>query len=191
MMIYLAYALNFSLMIALPILLARAIKSWRPVGWGLFGVGALTFILSQIGHIPFNWLILQRLAWIPLDNIVVVAIFAGFSAGIFEEVARYLAYRFFAPGARTWGQGMMLGAGHGGSEAIIFGLLGAWTVIQLALLQNGYLLDQVSADMMPAVQAQITAVFTKPWYEALIGAAERLFALCIHLSLSILVGSGK
>lgn len=185
--IYLFYALNYSLMIAMPFLLARAIKARRQVSWGLFGVGALSFVLSQVGHIPFNWLVLQRFAWLPVDNIGVVAIFAGLSAGFFEEGARYLAYRFFAPDARTWGKGLMMGAGHGGIEAILLGFLGGWTVIQLALIQHGFLLDQVPSDVMPAVQAQITAVFTAPWYDALLGAVERFFALCIQVSLSLLV----
>ena len=185
--IYLFYALNYLLMIAMPILLARMIKARRTVSWGLFGVGALSFVLSQVGHIPFNWLILQRLAWVPVDNIAAVAIFAGLSAGVFEEVMRYLAYRFFAPDARTWGKGLMVGAGHGGTEAILLGVLGGWTVIQLALIQNGFLVDQVPPDVMPAVQEQITAVFTAPWYNALLGAVERFFALCIQVSLSLLV----
>ncbi len=185
--IYLFYALNYLLMIAMPILLARIIKARRAVSWGLFGVGALSFVLSQVGHIPFNWLILKRFAWVPVDNIVAVAIFAGLSAGVFEEGMRYLAYRFFAPDARTWGKGLMVGAGHGGIEAILLGVLGGWTVIQLALIQNGYFLDQIPLDTMPAVQAQITAVFTAAWYDALLGAVERFFALCIQLSLSLLV----
>ncbi|MCB9422571.1 MAG: YhfC family intramembrane metalloprotease [Ardenticatenaceae bacterium] len=185
--IYFFYALNYLLMIGLPFILARMIRAKRQAGWGLFGVGALAFVLSQVGHIPFNWLILQRLAWVPSDNVMAVAIFAGLSAGVFEEGARYLAYRYFAPDARTWGKGLMLGAGHGGIEAILLGVLGAWTVVQLALLRNGYLLDQVPADRMAAVQAQITAVFTAPWYDALLGAVERLSALCIQVSLSILV----
>jgi uncharacterized membrane protein YhfC len=185
--LYLVYALNFLLMVAMPLVLARIIVARKNVGWGLFGVGALTFILSQVGHIPFNWLVFQRFAWIPTDNIVVVAIFAGLSAGVFEEVARYFAYRFFASDARTWGKGLMLGAGHGGIEAILLGVLGAWGVFQLGLIQNGYLLDQIPPESMALVQEQITAVFTIPWYEALLGAVERASAMCIHLSLSVLV----
>lgn len=185
--IYLFYALNYLLMMAMPVFLARAIKARRPVGWGLFGVGALTFVLSQVGHIPFNWLILQRFAWVPADNIVAVAIFAGLSAGVFEEGMRYVAYRFFAPDARTWGKGLMLGAGHGGIEAILLGVLGGWGILQLALFRQGYLLDLIPPDKMALVQEQITAVFATPWYTVLFGAVERLFALCIHLSLSLLV----
>jgi uncharacterized membrane protein YhfC len=194
-MIYLIYVLNFSIMIFAPFLLARFINNRRKTGWGLFGVGAVTFVLSQVGHIPFNWLILRKLAWVPTDtavpnNLLALAIFAGLSAGIFEESARYLTYRFWAKDARSWGKGLMLGIGHGGIEAILLGILGAWGVFQLTAFSQGYLLNLIPAEQMAMVEEQITAVFSVPWYRALLGALERLLALAIHLSLSLLVMQG-
>jgi uncharacterized membrane protein YhfC len=78
----------------------------------------VTFVVSQIGHIPFNWLILERWELVPTDtavlsSLIIFALFLGLSAGVFEEGARYLTYRFWAKEARTWGKGLMLGAGHG------------------------------------------------------------------------------
>ena len=186
-MIYLIYAVNFLLMIAMPLVLARFIAKKRQIRWGLFGIGALAFVLSQIGHIPFNWLVLQRLKWIPTDNLIALAIFAGLSAGMFEETLRYVAYRFWARDARTWGTGLMLGAGHGGIEAILVGVLGGWSVIQLAALRNGVWLDRVPAEYLPLVQEQITATFSAPWYLIFLGALERLLAIVLHLALSLMV----
>lgn len=186
-MIYVLYALNFLLMIVMPLILARFIAQKRQVRWGLFGIGATAFVLSQVGHIPFNWLVLQKLAWVPAGNLIALAVFAGLSAGLFEEVMRYVAYRFWAQDARTWGTGLMLGAGHGGIEAILVGVLGAWGVIQLAALRNGVWLDQVPAEQLPLVQEQITATFSAPWYLILLGALERLFAIILHLSFSLMV----
>lgn len=194
-MIYLSYALNFFIMLLAPFLLARLINARRKTGWGLFGVGAVTFILSQFFHIPFNWLILRKLAWVPTDtavpsNLIALAIFAGLSAGLFEESARYLTYRFWAKDARSWGKGLMLGVGHGGIEAILLAILGAWGVFQLTAFSQGYWLNLIPAEQMALVEEQITAVFSVPWYRALLGALERLFALAIHLSLSLLVMQG-
>ena len=186
-MIYALYAINFLLMIAMPLVLARFIAKKRQIGWGLFGIGAATFVLSQIGHIPFNWLVLQRFEWVPVDNLIVLAFFAGLSAGVFEETARYLTYRFWTQNARTWGTGLMLGAGHGGIEAILVGVLGGWGVIQLAALQNGVWLDRVPTEYLPLVEAQITATFSAPWYLILLGALERLLAIILHLSFSLMV----
>jgi uncharacterized membrane protein YhfC len=191
-MIYVAYALNFLLMIIMPLVLAWFIARRRRVGWGLFAMGAVTFIASQIGHIPFNWLVLQRFALLPTDtavlsNLIILALFLGLSAGVFEEGARYLAYRYWATEARTWGKGLMLGAGHGGAEAIILGLLGGANFVVLAAMRNGAFLVQIPAEQLPLVEAQLTTMFTAPWYSALLGAAERLFSLCAHLAMSLLV----
>ncbi|MCP4425620.1 MAG: YhfC family intramembrane metalloprotease [Chloroflexi bacterium] len=189
-MVYAFYAVNFMLMIALPLILARFIAQRRQIRWGLFGIGALTFVLSQVGHIPFNWLVLQRFEWVPTDNLILLAIFAGLSAGVFEEAARYLTYRFWAKDARTWGTGLMLGAGHGGIEAILLGLLSAWGIIQLAAFQSGNWLEFIPPDLMPTVEAAIVEAFSAPWYRILLGALERLLALCLHLGLSLLVMQG-
>ena len=124
-------ALNFSLMIAVPIFLARWIARRRQARWGLFGVGAVAFVLSQVGHLPFNWLVLQQLGWVNASNLIVYAAFLGLSAGTFEGIARYLVLRFWAKDARTWGKGLMVGTGHGGIEAILLGVLG---LINFAIL---------------------------------------------------------
>lgn len=191
-MIYLVFALNFLLMIGMPIILARFIAARRGAAWSLFGIGAVTFVVSQIGHIPFNYLILQRWQLLPTDtavpaNLVIYALFLGLSAGIFEEGARYLTYRFWAKKARSWGQGLMLGAGHGGIEAILLGLSGLINVGALALIQRGMFVDAIPPEQMPLVQQQITAVFATPLPAILLGATERLFALCAHLAMSLLV----
>lgn len=182
---------NFGLMILLPVLLASWIqRRWRP-GLALFGIGAATFVLSQVGHIPFN-LIVQQSPFYPQDvdswrNLLLVAAFLGLSSGIFEEVARYLTYRFWAKKARSWPQGMMVGAGHGGIEAIIFGLLGLINFTVLLLISQGTLQDVIPTDQMPLVQQQIDATFGVPWYMALLGAVERVWALALHLAASLLV----
>jgi uncharacterized membrane protein YhfC len=189
-MVTVLLGLNFLLMLILPILLARLIAIRRHVGWGLFAIGAATFILSQVVHLPFNWLIVQQLKWIDPENLVVLALFLGLSAGVFEETARYLTYRFWAKDARSWGKGLMLGIGHGGIEAILLGVIGLINFIILLGLKNGYfagILAAVPEDQLYLVDAQINTLFSVPASMALLGATERLFALMLHLSASLLV----
>jgi len=53
-----AHLLNGLLMIAIPLILGVVLaRRWR-LSWGLFGVGAATFVASQLLHIPFNNLVL-------------------------------------------------------------------------------------------------------------------------------------
>ncbi len=189
-MIPVLLGINFILMLVLPILLGRWVSARRQVGWGLFGIGAATFILSQMGHLPFNWLILQQLQWIDTENLIVLALFLGLSAGVFEEGARYLMYRFWAKEARSWGKGLMLGMGHGGVEAILLGIIGLINFIILLGLKNGYflsLLASVPDDQLVLVEEQISGLFGIPTSMALLGVTERIFALMLHLSASLVV----
>lgn len=192
LVIYLLLTLNFATMIALPIILGKLVQRHRKPGWGLFGIGAVTFVLSQVGHIPFNSLIQQQWQLLPTDtsiltNLVIVSAFLGLSAGVFEEVARYLTYRFWATDARSWGKGLMLGVGHGGIEAIILGVLGLINFGVMAAMRNGAMLDQIPPDQMHLVEQQINTLFSTPLHLSILGAVERVFALCLHLSASLLV----
>lgn len=183
-------ALNFLLMIVLPILLGRWIVARRQVRWGLFGIGAAAFILSQVGHLPFNWLILQQFGWFSPQNLPLYALFLGLSAGTFEGVARFLTFRFWAKDARSWGRGLMVGAGHGGIEAIVLGALGLINFVVLLGLKNGRfqgIMAAIPADQLPLLAQQIEGMFGIPPWMALFGALERVFALLLHLAASLLV----
>ena len=84
-MYYLLYSLNALLMILIPIALGWFIARRRQVSWGLFGIGAVTFIVAQVGHIPFNLALVPGLrraleGQSELFNLVVVSVFLGLSA---------------------------------------------------------------------------------------------------------------
>ena len=66
----------------------------------------------------------------------VVAVFYGLSAGLFEEIARYLTYRFWLKDSQNWKSGLMFGAGHGGIEAMILGALALLSLIQAYVLRD-------------------------------------------------------
>ncbi|MCB8945459.1 MAG: YhfC family intramembrane metalloprotease [Ardenticatenaceae bacterium] len=191
-MIYVIFGLNYLLMIAMPLVLGRWVARRRGAGWAYFGMGAVTFVASQVLHIPFNWLILQKWQLLPRDtavlsNLIILSLFLGLSAGVFEEVARYMTFRFWAKGARSWGTGLMLGVGHGGIEAILLALLGILGVGQLALIDQGWFAAAITAEQRPLIEAIITETFSAPWNMVLLGALERGFALCAHLAMSLLV----
>jgi uncharacterized membrane protein YhfC len=198
-MYYLLYTINALLMLVPPIVLGIVIARKRGIGWGVYVAGAVTFILSQVGHIPFNGLVRpslnNMLSGLPETAALIgLAVFLGVSAGVFEEVARYLTYAYWRKDARTWGKGMMLGAGHGGMEAIFVGLSFTATFIALSAYDAGMLpnlLASVPAEELPEaevlIQAQILELQTLPWYGRVLGGIERLFAITLHLSLSLMV----
>jgi uncharacterized membrane protein YhfC len=107
-------------MSAMPIVQAIILNRRWKMGWGIWWIGFAAFIISQVGHIPFNWgagLLLNRsnlVHWSPLAQQVFNAVFLGLSVGIFEEVSRYPVLRFWAKKACSWQKGIIFGAGHGG-----------------------------------------------------------------------------
>lgn len=183
---------NFSLMVALPLLLGWYIARRRQISWTYFGIGAATFILAQLAHIPFNYAVINNwLAQVQPDSeratLLLTSIFLGISAGLFEEGARYLSFRFWAKDARTWGKGLMMGAGHGGAESILLGVLGALNVTILAGYQAGYFQGLVPVEQAPQVGEAFETMLALPWFEMMLGAIERAFVLGVQLALSLIV----
>ncbi len=188
-------SLNALLMIAMP--LALGVYLFRKLGaeWRLFGMGAVTFVASQIIHIPFNaWVLNPVMEQHGLDldvpaQLLVIALLLGLSAGIFEEVARYLVYRFWfkSDNERTWSNALMLGAGHGGVEAIILGVLVMYGFVQLYALKDANLETLIPLDQLEVARVQVDMFWSAPWYAAILGAVERAATLCFHLSASVLV----
>ena len=191
-MTYFLLLLNFALMLVIPIGVAMFIHRRTGAAWRLFFIGTVTFILSQVFHIPFNWVV-QRAGLLPGNleswaNLLLMAAFLGLSAGLFEETARYLTYRYWAKDARSWSSGLMLGAGHGGIESILLGLLGAVNIVGLLVtLNNEALLSAIPAEQQALINATVANLLATPWYGLLLGAAERVFAIAAHLALSVMV----
>jgi len=186
------YTTNFMIMIIVPLILGWMINRNRSVGWRLFAIGGATFIISQIGHIPFNYFVLPILRdqiepLSAITQLAIIAIFLGLSAALFEEGSRFIGYRFWAKDARTWGKGMMLGAGHGGAEAIILGVLVAINTVFLVAWRYDRFTTLIPAEQEPLIAASLDNFFSAPWYATVLGAIERIFAIILHLSLSLAV----
>ena len=185
---------NALLMIVLPLVLAVILVRRLRVEWRFFFIGAGVFVFSQVLHLPFNFLVLNPLlirlgltspqGGLPL---LYFALIFGFSAGIFEGLARYIGFRFWAKDARDWKSGLMMGAGHGGIEAIFLGILALYALIQILALGGKDLATVLPLEQVALAQAQIDAYWALSWPMALMGAVERVSALCLHLSASLLI----
>ena len=187
------HPINGLIMILMPVILGAFLARRFKFGWRLWWIGSLTFIFSQVGHIPFNaavGLLFER-GFIspprPENQLAFNAIFLGFSAGIWEEGFRYAAYRWWAKDARSWPKGLMLGTGHGGIEAIIIGVLVLLNFGILAVMGSTDLSSILSESQQSILAHQTTAYWSMAWYDSLLGALERSFTLPIQIALSIIV----
>jgi len=180
-------------MITIPILLAIYLSRKFKLGWRLWWIGAVTFVLSQVGHIPFNrfltYLFQEGVLPSPPEDwqLIFNAVVLGLSAGIWEESARYAAYRWWAKDARTWKKAILLGAGHGGIESILLGVLGLLTYFQLVALQGVDLATVIPSDQLTVVQQSVEFYWSLAWPVSLLGSLERVFALLTQLALSVII----
>jgi len=110
------------------------------------------------------------------------------SAGVFEEVGRYLGYRFLVRHeVKTWSKAVMFGLGHGGLESMV--LTSSLTVLMLfnvqSLISGGT--EQLAADQRARVAEQLATISAQPWFFPFLAAFERLWTLPIQVALSVLV----
>lgn len=142
--------------------------------WLTFGVGALTFFLSQIClRIPILQSLLPNMTWYRVlqTNIWEYALFLGITAGMVEEFGRLFFMILLEKQkklSKTMTSGVAFGLGHGGIEAILLvgirnlGLMFVYGTGNPIPIQEGY------ADILSA-------------------GFERIFAIAFHVGASLLV----
>jgi len=190
-MLTFVYFVDGLLMIVLPLALGVWLARRRGLSWGIFGLGALAFFASQVLHIPFNQFLLVP-ALGPDRNPGVLtgiggALALGLSAGVFEELARYVAMRHMKPADRGYDTALMFGAGHGGLEAIILGGVVLYALLRALALRGADLAQVVPPELVALAQAQLDAYWSTPAAAVLMGALERVSAIMFHLLASMLV----
>jgi len=192
--VLLSILVQFPLMVVLPLLAGWYLTRRTTATWGVFWAGALTFVISQVVHLPLNWaigLLGESPRGVALWPLPLVAVVAGLSAGLCESVARWVALRYAMRRTRGLENALQYGLGHGGVEAVLLGLIALSGLVNILALWRA---DPVSLGMTEAQQAQIVAAFAEldlvAWYMPVLAGLERVFALCLHVAMSVLVMDG-
>jgi ABC-2 type transport system permease protein len=190
-MLTLFYILSIVLMILLPVLFAASLRRRFVTPWLLFCVGILTFIASQVVHLPLNdWL--ADLGILPqagqeMPPLWQYALVAGLTAGICEELARTAGYALLRR-YRSFGNGLMMGLGHGGFESMVFGgvMTAAGVSALLPLMGTDLGALNLPAEQLAALEKQLEVLLSSPWL-AFMPLVERLLAMAAHVIFSMIV----
>jgi uncharacterized membrane protein YhfC len=186
-----SYATASLIDLGAPLVLAVFIARRWQGRWRYWAVGVLVFLLSQaLTRVPL-------MVWLQSRPPVHEALkqphwfwpflfAAALTAGLCEEGGRWLAFRFLVPpGERRWHTALMLGAGHGGLESALVGL------VTLAALVGYLVVTMMPPETFGAAAPQVEAArqqfARQQGWEPLLGAWERLGALLIQLALTVLV----
>ncbi len=135
-----------------------------------FLVGCLAFFISQIVlRVPIlNYVLPNQIWFIKLStNPYLYGLFLGLTAGIFEEVARYIGFRYLLKNNRRYIDGLSFGFGHWGIEAVLITGINTFAILFLPIGQ------------------EIAATMTTT--NAFLIGIERLLTMSIHIACSIIV----
>lgn len=123
-------------------------------------------------------------------NLWLYALYGGLAAGIFEECGRYIAFRLTRRWSRGPGDALLYGAGHGGIEAVLLaGLTMVNNVILSLAMNRGGLeaVEQLTGPLPESTRAALAALTAAPAGTYLWSGFERLWAVVLHIALSVLV----
>ena len=191
---------------AIPIGLAwKYCKKWD-VSLKVAGLGAVFFVAVQVLHTPLVLLTQSSVYSVFQSSLgatgamLVLAIYLGLLAAVFEEVGRYLVFSRFLK-EKGVKPAIIFGVGWGGVEAVIFlGILATVNIFTLdAIFTTGvpqYVDGLVSSGQLPADQSQLvmdSLLAQKQQFDTMgpvlpfVGLWERIIAMAFHVCASVLV----
>jgi uncharacterized membrane protein YhfC len=148
-----------------------------------FWIGCIIFPVFALGLEQLAYLAMKHWGfWLNVQsNIFAYGAFAGMMAGLFEETGRYFGFAVLLRKKRDKDiNGLMYGAGHGGIEAVL--------VMSLAMVSNLVFAFSVNAGTadpsMASIAAQLAGIAPVTF---LVSIVERIGAVALHISLSVLV----
>lgn len=178
-----------------PLVLVEVLRRRLGAGWKYAAFGALIFFVFQVvTRIPLVALITPRVTPLLKSSLLASVIWLlvlAITAGMFEEIGRYVGYRvLMRREQKTWEKAVLYGVGHGGLESILLvGLSLIGTLISFFVLSSINLANLPVARRAPLLQ-QYAAQAAQPGWLPLLGLWERLWTLPVHIALSVIVLAG-
>ncbi|MCC7164480.1 MAG: YhfC family intramembrane metalloprotease [Anaerolineae bacterium] len=188
-----SYVAAIAFEVILPLVVGFFIHRRFGVRWKFFLFGMLVFFVTQLLiRIPLVQLVQAYLGQTiqSSQTFLYAWVFAlALTAGLFEEIGRYLGYRFLIKDNKTWEVGLMYGAGHGGLESMLLigGLVLLGLINYIALSTTDFSALNLPPDQLASIQTARQQYAGLDWWMPLLGAYERFITIFFHIAMSVLV----
>jgi len=177
-------AVSFLLSGILPVIIAFILHRKLKFLWKSVLIGALIFLIFQVlTRVPLIGYLSQKI-WFrefQMGHFVLYGFLLALTAGLCEEIGRFIGFKFFLKSHLTWENGIGYGIGHGGLESVIF--IGAYYLLFLIIsivINTGH--------SLPSVFQPLMSLLTQtPPYQFLLDGIERVFALTVQIGFSLIV----
>lgn len=176
-------SISLFLSIVLPLVAAVVLHKKLRFAWKAVAVGAVVFLVFQIlTRIPLLGYLQQNLWYqaFSLSYPIISLLLIALSAGLFEEIGRYVGFRLFLKKHVDWESGIAYGIGHGGLESLLVGMTLLNYLISAVVINSGRTSPQIPASVVSAL------VDTAPPL-LLVSGIERVLAFAIQIGLSLVV----
>ena len=154
------------------------------IGCGVF------FVMVLMLEAAIHRIVFQLAGEALTGSVILYAVYGGLMAALFEETGRYIAMRFLVK-PMDFPNAFMYGAGHGGVEAMLLcGVASINNIASAVMINSGTMSAQLAtldAEKAADTAAALSALWTTPSLTFFAGGVERIIAVVLHLSLSILV----
>jgi uncharacterized membrane protein YhfC len=156
-----------------------------PMVFGIAGFIIFVLILEGFIHrIVFGQFALRGMP-------VAYILYGIFMAGIFEETARFISFNLLKKKYDGIETGLAYGVGHGGIEAVLlagFSMVNA--IITSIIINMGKIetiIGKLQGEILEQTNSQIATLATTVPYLFLVSGIERIFAIGVQISLSVIV----
>jgi uncharacterized membrane protein YhfC len=187
--IIICFIINLIICFGIPLGFLIYLIAFKRDGLKPFFIGALVFLISQVFlRLPIIQYLLPKMEWYNTFSAfypVMYCIFLGITAGIFEEIGRFLGFKLALKKKRSSFHGLAFGIGHGGIEAILLaGLSNLQNLIILFSLNNG----TYDSSKFGSSEEKLREIFNRVTsMDVLAGGIERIFAILIHIGCTFIV----
>lgn len=184
---------SFLVSVLLPIVGVIFLKRKYNVSLKVFFIGAAAFFISvQILEAPIHSYFLKlnsTTSEFLLSTPIAYMLYGGLMAGIFEETARLISFKFIIKD-RDLMSGVTYGLGHGGIEAILIGGISSInSIVYSTLINKGGFQSIMEGLMIPkeVISATYNQFVNSSSIMWAMPGIERIFAMMIHMSLSVII----
>ena len=171
------------LSLVLPLVVATVLHKKLRFAWKSVLVGALVFLVFQIlTRIPLLQYVQSALSYqaFSMRHGILTGFLVALSAGLFEEIGRYVGFRLLLRRHLNWKGGIAYGIGHGGFESLYIGTAFLNYLIYSFLINAGKVPPQLPTSVISALTDTSPPLFV-------VGGIERVLAFTIQIGLSLVV----
>lgn len=149
---------------------------------GTLGFFLFAMVLEQIFH---GVVISTKIIKV---NTITFAIYGALAAGVFEEVGRFVMFKFFLRTNRQWKDGLGYGLGHAGIETILVGAFSYLNALIMSLaINSGTINDLLKNQDATAIETVKNSLANVTLLATSMGVFERIFAFVIQITLTFIV----